>query len=61
MRDHLVAEREQIADPAIRRALYDRFMLSQSTYQTDPWAEHAAPKERTKWLAMADLSLEPAE
>ncbi len=52
---------DQIADPTNRRALYDRFMLSQSIYQKDPWAEHAAPKERTKWVAMADLSLEAAE
>jgi nitrite reductase (NADH) large subunit len=52
---------EQIADPVNRRALYDRFMFSQSIYQKDPWAEHAAPKERTKWVAMADLSLEAAE
>ena len=51
----------QIADPANRRALYDRFMLSQSIYQTDPWAEHAAPQERAKWAAMADLTLEAAE
>jgi nitrite reductase (NADH) large subunit len=27
-----------------RRALHDRFMLSQSVYQTDPWAEHAATR-----------------
>lgn len=53
--------RSQMADLATRRALYDRFMLSQSIYQTDPWAEHAAPKERAKWGALADLSLEAAE
>ena len=51
----------QIADPVNRRALYDRFMLSQSIYQTDPWAEHAAPGERAKWAALADLTLEAAE
>ena len=52
---------DQIADPTNRRALYDRFMLSQSIYQTDPWAEHAAPKERANWAALADLTLEAAE
>ena len=51
----------QIADPATCRALYDRFMLSQSVYQTDPWAEHAAPQERAKWAALADLTLEAAD
>jgi nitrite reductase (NADH) large subunit len=52
---------DQIADPGTRRALYDRFMLSQSVYQHDPWAEHAAPVERQKWAALADLTLEAAE
>lgn len=51
----------QIADPANRRALYDRFLLSQTIYQKDPWAEHAQPAERAKWLPMADLTLEAAE
>ena len=52
---------QQIADPANRRALYDRFLLSQTIYQKDPWAEHAQPAERAKWLPMADLTLEAAE
>lgn len=51
--------REQMADPVIRRALYDRFMLSQSIYQTDPWAEHAATP--ADWAPIADLSLRAAE
>ena len=51
----------QIGDPDIRRGLYDRFMLSQSIYQTDPWAEHAQAGERVKWHPLADLSLEAAE
>ncbi len=51
--------REQVADPAIRRALYDRFMLSQSIYQTDPWAEHAA--QPAAWAPVADLTLQAAE
>ena len=53
--------RDQMADLPNRRALYDRFMLSQTVYQTDPWAEHAAPVERAKWSPMADLTLEAAE
>ena len=52
---------EQIADAETRKALYDRFMVSQSVYQVDPWAEHAQPAERAKWAPMADLSLEAAE
>ena len=52
---------EQIADPLNRSALYDRFRVSQSVYQVDPWAEHAKPAERAKWAALADLSLEAAE
>lgn len=51
--------REQMADPAIRRALYDRFMLSQSIYQTDPWAELAATP--ADWAPIADLTLRAAE
>lgn len=51
--------REQMADPAIKRALYDRFMLSQSIYQTDPWAELAATP--ADWAPIADLTLRAAE
>ncbi len=50
-----------VDDTANRRALYDRFLLSQSVYQTDPWAEHALPVTRGNWAALADLSLEAAE
>ena len=53
--------REQVADPANRRALYDQFMLSQSVHQVDPWAEHARAEERPKWQPIADLTLEAAE
>ena len=54
--------REQVVDDLEnRRALYDRFMISQSVYQTDPWAEHATPDNRPKWGALADLRLEAAE
>jgi len=51
--------RAQVEDPANRKALYDRFMLSQSIYQTDPWAEHAA--RPAEWHPVADLTLRAAE
>ncbi|MFN3661855.1 nitrite reductase large subunit NirB, partial [Yoonia sp.] len=51
--------RDQISDPATRQALYDRFMLSQSVYQTDPWAEHAA--RPNDWAPVADLTIRAAE
>ncbi|WP_304617034.1 nitrite reductase large subunit NirB [Paracoccus sp. (in: a-proteobacteria)] len=51
--------REQVADPATRAALYDRFMLSQSVYQADPWADHAA--RPAEWSPVADLTLRAAE
>ena len=51
--------REQVADPATRAALHDRFMLSQSVYQADPWADHAA--RPAEWSPIADLTLRAAE
>ncbi|NEX46409.1 nitrite reductase large subunit NirB [Pseudotabrizicola algicola] len=51
--------RAQVEDPVTRRALYDRFMLSQSVYQTDPWAELAA--KPADWAPVADLTLRAAE
>ncbi|MES2916535.1 MAG: nitrite reductase large subunit NirB [Pseudomonadota bacterium] len=51
--------RDQIADLANRRALYDRFMLSQSVYQTDPWAELGT--RPADWAPIADLTLRAAE
>ena len=53
--------RSQMADPVNRRALYDRFMVSQSIYQVDPWAELSAESQRAQWAPIADLSLEAAE
>ncbi|MFT3691421.1 nitrite reductase large subunit NirB [Paenirhodobacter sp.] len=55
--------RERVVDDMdSRRALVERFEISQSVYRRDPWAEHARAKERGKWAAMADLSgLEAAE
>ena len=51
--------KDQMADPDTRRALYDRFMISQSVYQKDPWAEHAATP--AEWAPIADLTLRAAE
>jgi nitrite reductase (NADH) large subunit len=51
--------KDQMADLANRRALYDRFMLSQSVYQTDPWAELA--ERPADWAPVADLTLRAAE
>ena len=52
---------EVVEDQAKRRALYDRFMVSQSIYQVDPWAELAKPEARANWQPLADLTLEVAE
>lgn len=51
--------RDQVADPDIRAALVARFALSQSVYQTDPWADHAA--RPAEWAPVADLTLRAAE
>jgi len=53
--------RERIVeDPAERRALVERFELSQTIYRKDPWAEHAREKSET-YQPLADLTLEAAE
>ncbi|MBA4491897.1 nitrite reductase large subunit NirB [Paracoccus sp. S1E-3] len=44
-----------------RRALSDRFDLSQSVYRKDPWAEHAKPGARDEFAPLADMQLEAAE
>ena len=44
-----------------RRALVDRFELSQSVYRKDPWAEHAKPGARDEFVPIADFRLEAAE
>jgi nitrite reductase (NADH) large subunit len=51
--------KDQIADLDNRHALHDRFMLSQSVYQTDPWAELA--QSPADWAPIADLTLRAAE
>jgi nitrite reductase (NADH) large subunit len=52
---------EQIADLENRRALYDRFRISQSVYQHDPWAAHVAADNKKEWAGLADLRMEAAE
>lgn len=54
--------KEQIVkDVENRKALVERFDLSQSIYQKDPWAELAAPDEAPKFGPLANLTLEAAE
>jgi nitrite reductase (NADH) large subunit len=51
--------RERVARD--RAALVERFDLSQSVYQSDPWAERADERTRRAYAPLADLSLEAAE
>ncbi len=53
--------KEQIVDDLEnRKALADRFEISQSVYRADPWAEHAKDKANI-YQPLADLTLEAAE
>ena len=53
--------RKQIMDDVPRRkALYDRFVLSQKTAQVDPWAERVAGKEAHEFKPLADLTFKEA-
>ncbi len=47
-------------DPVKRRALLERFVLSQSYAQSDPWAERAAGKDAHEFAPIADLTLQEA-
>ena len=49
-----------IEDLEERQALIDRFALSQSIYQKDPWAQHVAEQAET-YQPIADFKLEAAE
>ncbi len=49
-----------IDDLDMRQALIDRFAISQSVYQKDPWAEHAKDRAET-YQPVADLTLQAAE
>ena len=53
--------KEVLADDAERKALVDRFDVSQSVYQVDPWAERAAPDAARRFQPLADLTVEAAE
>ncbi|MGX9351870.1 nitrite reductase large subunit NirB [Shimia sp. W99] len=53
--------KEQVVDDLEnRKALAERFEISQSVYRTDPWAEHAREKAGT-YQPIANLTLEAAE
>ncbi|WP_436398942.1 nitrite reductase large subunit NirB [Roseobacter sp. S98] len=51
---------EQIEDLQNRRALVERFELSQTIYRHDPWADHAQTRAEG-YQPLADLTLEAAE
>ena len=53
--------RDTLGDAAERARLVAAFELSQSIYQTDPWAERADPDTARRFAPLADLSLEAAE
>ncbi|SPF79853.1 nitrite reductase large subunit NirB [Pseudoprimorskyibacter insulae] len=52
-------KQQVVDDLENRKALVDRFEISQSIYRKDPWAEHA--KEPAKYAPLANLTLEAAE
>ncbi|MGL6209259.1 MAG: (2Fe-2S)-binding protein, partial [Paracoccaceae bacterium] len=51
----------QVAEPAVRAGLVERFDQSQTIYQKDPWAERARPEMARGFSPLSDLSLEAAE
>ncbi|MEM6310945.1 MAG: nitrite reductase large subunit NirB [Pseudomonadota bacterium] len=53
--------REKIGDADERARLIAAFKLSQSIYQTDPWAELSEAQRARKFAPLADLTLEAAE
>ncbi len=52
---------ETLSVDAGRAGLVERFDLSQSVYQKDPWAERATPETKRHYEPLADLTLEAAE
>ncbi|CUH68450.1 Nitrite reductase [NAD(P)H] [Thalassovita gelatinovora] len=50
-----------VDDPENRKALCERFEISQSIYRKDPWAEQAQPGEAEQFRPLVDLTLEAAE
>lgn len=54
--------KEQVVDDlANRKALAERFELSQSIYRKDPWADLAEPQKAERFGPIADFTLEAAE
>jgi len=51
----------RVLDPEIRAGLIERFDLSQSVYQKDPWAERATPEAARRFHPLATLMQEAAE
>lgn len=49
-----------IEDGEKRRALFERFVISQASAQVDPWAERVNGKDRHAFTPMADLGLKTA-
>ena len=49
--------KEELANPQTRIDLVDRFALSQSVYQTDPWADHVSNRAN-QYEPLADLTKE---
>ncbi|WP_138471175.1 nitrite reductase large subunit NirB [Poseidonocella sp. HB161398] len=47
-----------VEDLASRKALAERFEISQSVYRKDPWAEHTTAEAREKWDVMSELKQE---
>ncbi|TDL90904.1 nitrite reductase large subunit NirB [Meridianimarinicoccus aquatilis] len=53
--------RETLSDDVERKALVERFDLSQTIYRTDPWAEHTPRESASRFAPLTDLTLEAAE
>lgn len=49
--------KETLSDPQKRMDLVDRFAISQSVYQTDPWADHVSNRAN-QYEPLADLTTE---
>ncbi|SDE67695.1 nitrite reductase large subunit NirB [Ruegeria marina] len=53
--------KEVLGNDAERTALVERFDVSQSVYQKDPWAERASPEAARRFQPLADFTKEAAE
>jgi nitrite reductase (NADH) large subunit len=53
--------KDRVLDPEIRAGLIERFDLSQSVCQKDPWAERATPEAARRFHPLATLMQEAAE